>query len=557
MERIEILEKKLEAIEKHLGIRTHITTRASELPGPLSESRKAESNINFPKEKVQFAEKLNLSSAPSTSQSKSDSAMQLLPLVAVICFVLAGIFIVRLAIDSGWLTAERQWGAVLFLGASLLGAGYFTHAIPKDYRTYLSAAGIIVLYIAAYSSALYFHILPGSYALFLALVVSGICIGLSYYHELDFFNIITSIGTYLSPLLLEDRSDILFHGSLFLIWAFVFSTLSMYLKSRILTFISAYLGIGVFTLLYQGVSTKVDIMTVLLINSIQFFTFCYGVYFYSFKHNTPMSQEQSLAYLPVLLFFYGTLYYFLDRLSPGSAPWISLVFASFLLLLFQRARRRLKDLNSDKVIHCFLGVVLFHSGYLQILPAESKPWLLPFILLMTYIAERKDVFGKISVITKFIFSAVAIIEFGKICFALLSSPLMTNVFPALLTVIIGFFYYLKGSQLISNKALIPLGLVHTLAVLSLYRLAEPFGSLAVSSAWGVYSVLILGIGVARKDKDLSRSSLLVLLITGLKALVYDASQSPSGVRILSLLFTGVILYLAGLMFKKINNWKKS
>jgi uncharacterized membrane protein len=53
---------------------------------------------------------------------------------------------------------------------------------------------------------------------------------------------------------------------------------------------------------------------------------------------------------------------------------------------------------------------------------------------------------------------------------------------------------------------------------------------------------------------LAKSSLVVLLITALKALIYDASQAASIVRIGSLLLTGVVLYGAGLLFKQIKDW---
>lgn len=99
-----------------------------------------------------------------------------------------------------------------------------------------------------------------------------------------------------------------------------------------------------------------------------------------------------------------------------------------------------------------------------------------------------------------------------------------------------------------------LGLVHALCILALYRLTFDYGSLAVSLAWGIYSVAILIWGYLKRNTVLAKSSLLILTVTCLKALVYDAAQTSSGVRIASLMLTGAILYGAGYLFQKIKKW---
>jgi uncharacterized membrane protein len=486
--------------------------------------------------------------------SSSGTATQLLPLVAVICFVLAGVFLVRLAIEAGWLTPERQWGLLTLLGASLVGSGRWLDRIDIDYRSYLSSAGVIVLYISAFSSALYFEIIPQSFALMLATIVSALCLYLYRYHEGEFFAILTTIGTYISPLLVGSKSDLIFMTSFFMLWAAVFSTMSTTMRTRIMGLTAAYFGIGVFAMLNSKETDASHLLLIIFVLVFQFLSFAVGVYSYSIRNKEVLTKDMAMAYLPILCFFYGTAYYFLNRYDPILAPWISLGFAAVVYFLYWLAKKKLEGLQSQTMVSAFLGVVLVHSGYLQILPDSAKPWLLPMFLLLDFISRRQSHFPKIAPLTRTFLMAIGAIEFAKISYSLMLHSELATLFPAIATVLLGMFYYFQGHQYIKEKVDLFLGLLHLLSLLALYRIAYDYGSLAVSSAWGIYSGLILAFAYQKRDSALAKSSLVVLLITALKALIYDASQAASIVRIGSLLLTGVVLYGAGLLFKQIKDW---
>jgi len=490
-----------------------------------------------------------------TSYEEKIKSVNLLPILAVICFFLAAIFIVRLAIESGWLTPLNQWSLLSFFGAVLVAAGRLFHFVDKNYRGFLSAAGVIVLYIAAYSSSLYFEIVSPEIAQGMGALVSILCFALFDYHRSEYFAVICAIGTYLAPVTMGGREDLTFNGGFFLIWACVFSLISAFLKTRTLPLIASYLGIGLFTYLYKDVTSANDIKLIIAVLATQFAAFSGGTYYFSIRNREPLSNEAAISYLPVLLFFYGSVYYFLMKLDPVLAPWISLGFAAFLYFLFWMARKELESLNSKTMVHSFLAVVLFHSGYLQIIPDRSKPWLLPLILLASYLSEKKKSLPRISIVIRYMLAAVALLEFLRICFNLLSDSSLINVVPAIITVALGLFYYTQGSRLLKSMDGVFLGLVHLLSVMSLYRVAFDYGSLAVSLSWGFYSLIILSYGYLRRDAVICKSSLMVLGITSLKALLYDANQAASGVRIFTLIVTGIILYASGYMFKKISSWK--
>lgn len=532
-ERLNSLEKKIEQISKVLN---HI---------PPQKTEKTLKEIMLPP--VPQAE-------PEKSE-KPAKPINLLPILAVICFGLAGVFIVKLAVESGWLTPERQWGLLALFGIALSGFGLFIESIDKAYRSYAGAAGVIVLYLAAYSSSLYFNIFPPLVAQALGALVSLFCFYLFQYYKSELFVTICVIGTYISPILLNKESDLIFISGFFLLWAILFSKMAIYLRSRTLVLLGSYLGLGVYTFLNMRVRESADVLNVIMVQGLQFVVYAGGVFYYSIKNKDPLSKSEAMAYLPILLFFYGTTYYFLNIYDPTIAPWVSLAFAGFIYFLYWQANKTVQNLESQNLVQSFFAVVLFHSGYLQIVPAAGKPWLLPLIILGIYISEQKAEFKKLSFALRFAFSAMAIIEFFQLCFRLMRDANLYNTVPAFATIILGFFYYSKSSKMVKDKEGMFLGLIHILCVLALYRLAYEYGSLAVSAVWGLYSVSILIFGYVKKNAVVAKSSLLVLTVTCLKALVYDASQTSSGIRIASLILTGAILYGAGYLFQMINKWE--
>jgi uncharacterized membrane protein len=494
---------------------------------------------------------------PSTAAKlpqSSSSSLNLLPVLAVICFFLAAIFIVKLTIESGWLTPERQWGLLTFFGIALVGFSLFFEKIENAYRGYAGAAGIIVLYIAAYSVFLYFGLFSPFVSIVCGGAVSFLCFYLFHYFKSELFVVICTVGTYISPVVLGKEADLISLSAFFLLWAAIFSRLAIYFKTRTFTLIASYLGLGIFTFLNLNVTAPKDVLNIIAVHSMQFIIYAGGVYFYSIKNQSYLSKVEAIAYLPILLFFYGTIYYFLNIYNPQVAPWISLGFAGFVYLLYLSAKKTEVKLESQNLVQSFFSVVLFHSGYIQLVPAEGKPWLLPLIILGIYISEQKNKLTQLAFPLRIMFSAIALIEFCQLCFKLLSTVDLISVVPAFFTIVIGFFYYLKGARLVKNQEGLFLSLLHVISILSLYRLAFDYGSLAVTCAWGVYSIVILAFGYLKKHAIVAKSSLIVLMVTSLKALIYDASQASSGTRIASLILTGLVLYGAGYLFQKINKW---
>lgn len=546
-EKVEKLEGQIQELnKKHMGLIDFVLNNQASSTG-------AATPISPLKTKPTLTE----DTGPSAfDKGKDFLSSHLLPIVSVICFVLAAIFIVKLAMDSGWLNLERQWGLLNLLGVSLIGYGMFGSFIQDvHYRSYLASAGMVVLYIAALACHLYFGLFSIDFSILMVIIISVAGVFLSRYFHSEVFLVITSVGTYLAPILLGEEKDLTFYAFFFVISSMAFATISIYLGSRVVSLVSSYFGLGAFALIHKNVSEPSDLVVIIGVEVLQFLIFTYGTYLYSVTNKSYLTKKMAMAFMPLLIFFYGTTYYFLDRWDARTAPWISLGFAGFLFFLYYRAKKHLAQLESQQLVFGFMSLVLAHSGYMQLLPSEAKPWLIPLVLVLMIVANRKADFPFFAPILKWTFFAIAALEYGKLCISLMSRASdWKSTMPALTAVVLGFFYYAQGSKHIARKEHIYLGLVHMLAILMLYQLSYEAGTLAVSFVWAIYSISILSVGYIRREVYLAKSSLLVLVLAGLKALVYDASQAPSSLRIFSLLLTGALLYGAGVVLKRINQW---
>lgn len=488
----------------------------------------------------------------SNLKKQANRNFNFLPLIALICFVLAGVFMVKMSIDTGWLTKERQWGLLASFSGVLIAGGLWLFKIEENYRQYLSAGGAILSFVAVFSGHLYFDIYSAEASLLLGALCSLLCIFLQKHHHSELFSIVTAVGTYLSPILLGDKQDLFFHAAYFIIWSGLFATISIHLRSRMLPLVASYLGLGVFAAL--NLSPNVDLPVVIACQIIQFFVFAFGVYRQSVITKVKLSAIEANAYLPVLLFFYGTTYFYLNRWSASLAPWISLGFAAALFLIYRLANAKIQNLNSKMIVESFLGVVLIHSGYLQILPSSVKPALLPAFLFFNLLSREKNYFPTLSKIVKFAIAVVAILELGNICLALITKNDHYQLPFAVATIILAFLNY-SGMKFEGKSGSLFLTMIHVLAALSIYNIAYEHGSFAISFGWGLYATLVLAYGWKKHNKEVIKSSLVVLLLASVKALVFDATQSASGIRIASLLVTGVILYFTGWIFNRVNSWK--
>jgi hypothetical protein len=483
-----------------------------------------------------------------------------LGVVAVICFMMAAGFIIKLSLDSGWLTPIRQIGIAAMFGLGLIAAGLALADSDREYASYLPAAGVIVLYAAVFAAHRLYAIITFENAISLSVGVSGLCIWLYTRVKEDIYPITAAVGSYCAPAVLGLGAAAAFSVYYYLICSLAFAVISIWVRSRTLSIVASYLAMMMTA--FTGLDLGRDSLIVAML-ALNFVALSGGIYLYTVNNGTPLTEKESMSLLPALLFFYAMEYFYVERLLPGKAPWFSLAFAGLLLGLYLAAKQKFPEgkVGSGSMVLAFVTVVCFHSFYLEILPSDGRPWLFVGIVVALCFLPR-GVFGSVGKdgplrIPAFGALAVLLLEFLSMTSQLLSGAegnwLAVSVFSvAALWVLIAF----RGQEFEGAGGYAPLlGAAHLLAVVALYRLTKEPGSLYVSVSWLVYAVAVMIFAFGRRDQDMARSAVFVLAFAAAKALLYDAAAAPTVVRIVCLLLTGAALYGSGFFLRRISGWK--
>lgn len=431
----------------------------------------------------------------------------------------------------------------------------------REYAALLPASGIIVFHLTNFAAYQIHSLISLEVALGLVSAISGFCIFLYTRIRHDIYPIVASAGAYLSPFILDLHPNTDFSLYYYLLCSLAFASISVFVKSRTLTLVSSYLSLMMTAL--AGFSLHHDSLVALILG-LHFLVFTTGVYCYSREHGTALREDESYSFMPVLLIFYAVEYYFVDRISPQIAPYISLCFSALLTGLYISSRAYFNErLGSRTLIVAFVTLSAFHAVYLELSSPELKPWL--FVALMLGVAffptaHASPSTARLYAIPLLALTVLAINEYATMLYHLrmgsslswvtVSLAALASLWAVIVRHRTRFGSYQEGYYYLL------LGAAHLLAVVGFYRLTEDTGSLAVSASWLFYSVGVMGFSFVRKDAVMAKSALFVLAFAAGKALLYDAASAPTIVRILCLLLTGAVLYGCGFLMKKIGRWEK-
>ena len=559
-EQLKAIEARLSNIEKKLYI-----TSPSELPRTIRATAPAS---------VQQEQQPK---PPAEARTRTGNW---LGIVAVICFVLAAGFIIKLSIESGWLTLLRQFALTVIFGFSLIGAGLMLLKSDKEYASFLPAGGIIILYLAAFAAHRFYGLISFDAAIGYISLISAICIWLHMTIKHDIYPITAAIGAYIAPLLLGLDTTVEFSLYYFVICSLVFASISIWTNSRILTIIAAYLAVLVNT--YIGLDLSQNDLLGLLLNQyphfnvvqdkliatvlvLHFLIFSISTYFYSRQNRHPLTLEESWGFLLALVIFYAAEYYFINRIAPGIAPWYSLGFAGVLIGVYLASKSYFantqENLHSRFMIIAFTTVVLFHSVYLELLPADFRPWL--FVIFAVGFALCPNALLNKEKTGTYTFPImmlllIMLIEYGTMILHLTENTTPTQLLVSLFAFASMWFVLLAQPDFFhkQDEYHYPvLSAAHLIAIMAFYQLTHSYNSLAVSASWLFYAICVILFAFSRKDKIMAKSALFVLSLAAAKALLYDASSAATIVRIFCLLITGIALYGAGFFLRKIDQWE--
>ena len=545
-QRLQSLEQRLGGIEKRLGISSSPAVATSAPVRTLAPS--------YPTTPI---------SSPTSTEPKA--AGNWLGIIGIVCFVIAAGFIIKLSIETGWLTPARQLGLATLFGFALIGAGFRLLKTDREYASLLPAGGIIVLYLTVFASHRFYDLASFEAALIGITLVSALCVWLYSTIKHDLYALSAAVGSYLSPLILGMNSTNMFAVYYFALCSAAFATISVWVQSRTLAIVAAYLAIITTTIIGADIQQN-EIVASLL--AFHFAVFAIGTIMHTRLTRIELNETAAFAYLPVLVLFYSAEYYFIGRINPAIAPWCALGFAGVLIGLYVGTAKWFpgKNLSSRSVLLAMATLVLFHAGYLELSPDEFRPWLFPIIVLALVfaplnISQSVTVRSRATLIPMLAVLAILGIEYVSMVFKLFDHKEGLG-FDA--TIAVGLAALLSIWVCLAKESMektrrfgheqVLLSMAHILAILSFYQLVRDQGSLAVSGAWLVYAIAVMGFAFRIRDELMAKSALLVLGLAAAKALLYDASSAPTTIRIVCLILTGAVLYGAGLLMRRISSW---
>lgn len=100
---------------------------------------------------------------PSHRHGARKRAPESLPITQILgwtgatAIVLAMAYLIRLALDTGWLTPERQLALAVITGFALIGTGLWLRTADRIYASLLPGGGLVILFLSIYGAHLHYH----------------------------------------------------------------------------------------------------------------------------------------------------------------------------------------------------------------------------------------------------------------------------------------------------------------------------------------------------------------------------------------------------------------
>ena len=556
------LEQRIEAMEGRLARIEALLMGRSEGPGPAAppsmppvapRPRSTPVPGSVPPSPAAFLKSL---ARPTGHTPPELSVTRLLGWTGATALVLASAYLIRLAVESGWLTPERQVVLAVLSGFLLIGAGLRLRGADREYAGLLPAGGLVVLFLSVYGAHLYYHFIGIGLA---AAAVILVCLGalwLGRLFESELFSLFAVAGSYSAPFMLSALAgSVLDLVVYFTAWSVLFCAYAVWTGVRRVYLLAAYMALLGFQVIYDfnDLETWVEAFA---FQSVQFLAFLAGAVVFSVRRDAPMSRNEALVHLPLLLIFYALQYPLLDDHLPGWAPWIAMASAGLLLAAHRIARRRMARAPEagGLLVGAYTALVLFHAGYMELVPHALAPWLALLVLPgLAYYLGQAGPNGTVAWPFRLLVGVIFAINYLRVVAeggdaGADDHPALALFYAAELYAAYHFAQRLPGLKALAGPALYA---GHIALMGGAVTLLE--GRLAVSLAWGGLALACLALAFRVRDSLLGKSSLLVFAASAAKVLLFDLAEATPEVRIASLAVLGVTLYLGGWMYRKIDD----
>ncbi|MBZ0067565.1 MAG: DUF2339 domain-containing protein [Thiobacillus sp.] len=556
-ERLDQVEARLARIEQLLPAMTAVRGTVSDTPSQETASAVTElKRVNQPPVTVSpLTRKMTDPVYASASASSSMSVTQILGWTGATALVLAVAYLIRLAMDAGWLTPERQLGLAVLSGFALIGTGLKLRAADKQYASLLPAGGLVVLFLSIYGAHLYYHFIGVPMATGAVILTCLFALWLGRLFESEIYGLFAVTGSYSAPFLLHTLAgsvtDLVIYFSA---WSVLFCLYSIWIGNRRPYLLAAYLALLGFHYLWRQMAPG-EWEAAFAFQVIQFMIFIGGAVSLSIRHQRPLSREEAAVHLPLLLIFYALQYELLQRHLPALAPWIALGSAGVLLLGYAVAKRILeRPLESGAVlVGAYASLALFHAGYMELLPDAFAPWVALLMLPALGLLFRTR--GGVATVpwpVRVLIAIVFAINYQRVLVGANLDSVPAHQLLALLYAAELYVAYVLAQRMPALQSLATPALYvgHVALMSAAVQIFD--GELAVSFAWGAIALACLALAFKYRDQALGKSSLLIFAASAAKVMLFDLSSATPLVRIGLLLVLGVTLYVGGWMYKKVD-----
>ncbi len=487
------------------------------------------------------------------------SVTQILGWTGATALVLAVAYLIRLALDAGWLTPERQLVLAVLSGLGLIGAGLKLRTADKQYASLLPAGGLVVLFLSIYGAHLYYHFIGAPLAAGAVILTCLAALWLGRLFESELYGLFAVVGSYSAPFLLHALAgsvvDLVIYFSA---WSVLFCLYSIWIGNRRTYLIAAYLALLGFHYLWNQMAPEAW-GPAFAFQALQFAIFLAGAIGFSVRHQRTMNKEEALAHLPLLLIFYVLQYWLLERHVPAFAPWIALGSVAVLLAAHLVAKHVLGALPaSSMLVSAYAALAIFHAGYMELLPEAFAPWVALLLLpaLGFYIRGRGG-FASLSWPIRALAAIILAINYLRVILGADMDSVPARELLALLYAAALYVAYvlMRRMPAMESFAVVALYVGHVAMMSAAVQIFD--GRLAVSLAWGVVALACLALAFRAGDKLLGKSSLLIFAASAAKVMLFDLSHAAPLVRIGLLVVLGVTLYAGGWMYKKVDQLEQA